>query len=306
MRLAPLFKLIVLLAALAAASVAAQPAAAQSVVAMVNGEPITGHDVANRIKLFQGAAKQSAPKEALEELINEKIKLQYGKRNDIKVTDPEVERAFASLAQRSNRNATVFAAAMQQAGIDPNTLKHRLRAELTWRQVLQAKAPGVFQVRDADIVAILTARGEQPQITAVQYSLRQFVFVVPRGTPDAARAARHREAEAFRARVTSCDEGAQLAREYREVVIKDPVVRISTDLATSLQKLLAATADGRTTPPEPTASGYEVVAVCGRKEVIADVSGRREFREQLLSQRLAAYEKQLLEELRRKSVIKYQ
>ena len=95
-------------------------------------------------------------------------------------------------------------------------------------------------------------------------------------------------------------------REYREVVIKDPVVRVSTDLPTALQKLLAETSDGRLTPPEPTNAGFEVVAVCSRKEVIADVSGRKDFREQLLSQRLAAYEKELLGELRRKSIINYQ
>jgi peptidyl-prolyl cis-trans isomerase SurA len=208
------------------------------------------------------------------------------------------------MAQRSNRSAATFTAALQQSGIDPNTLKQRLRAEITWRQVLQATAPGVFQVRDADVVAILTARGEQPQTSAVQYSLRQIVFVVPRGTPDAVKAARQKEAEALRARFTSCEEGVRIAREYREVVIKDPVRRISTDLAQSLQKLLAETPDGRLTPPEPTSAGFEVVAVCERKQVIADVAGRREFREQLLAQRLQEYEKNLLADLKRKAIIK--
>jgi len=302
MRLASPFALMLLLTALLAAG---GPASAQNVVAMVNGEPITGHDLASRTKLFQGGNQKPPPREqVLEELINEKIKIQHGKRNDVKITDVDVERAFATMAQRSNRSAAVFTAALQQSGIDPNTLKQRLRAELTWRQVLQATAPGVFQVRDADVVAILTARGEQPQTTAVQYSLRQIVFVVAKGTPDAAKAARQKEAEGLRARFTSCEEGVQIAREYREVVIKDPVRRLSTDLAVSLQKLLAETPDGRLTPPEPTNAGFEVVAVCERKQVIADVSGRREFKEQILAQRLQAYEKKLIEDLKRKAIIK--
>jgi peptidyl-prolyl cis-trans isomerase SurA len=301
MRLASPFALTLLLAALLPVS---GTASAQDVVAMVNGDPVTGHDLQSRTKLFQGGNQKPPPREeVLEELINEKIKIQQGKRHDIKVTDAEVDRAFAGLAQRSNRNAAAFAAALQQSGIDPNTLKQRLRAEITWRQVLQATAPGVFQVRDADVVAILTARGETPQTTAIQYSLRQIVFVVPKGTPDAIKAARQKEAEALRGRFTSCEEGMQIAREYREVVIKDPVRRISTDLPASLQKLLAETPDGRLTPPEPTSTGFEVVAVCERKEVIADVSGRREFKEQLLAQRLQAYEKQLLEDLKRKAII---
>ena len=302
MRLASPFALTLLLAALLSAG---GSASAQNVVAMVNGEPITAHDLASRTKLFQGGNQKAPPREqVLEELINEKIKIQHGKRNDVKITDTDVERAFATMAQRSNRSAAAFTAALQQSGIDPNTLKQRLRAELMWRQVLQATAPGVFQVRDADVVAILTARGEQPQTTAVQYSLRQIVFVVPKGTPDAAKAARQKEAEGLRARFTSCEEGVQIAREYREVVIKDPVRRLSTDLAVSLQKLLAETPDGRLTPPEPTNAGFEVVAVCERKQVIADVSGRREFKEQILAQRLQAYEKKLIEDLKRKAIIK--
>ncbi|HEV2000387.1 MAG TPA: SurA N-terminal domain-containing protein [Xanthobacteraceae bacterium] len=302
MRLASPFTLTLLLAALLAAGA---PASAQNVIAMVNGEPITGHDLASRTKLFQGGNQKPPPREqVIEELINEKIKIQHGKRNDVKITDTDVERAFATMAQRSNRSAAVFTAALQQSGIDPNTLKQRLRAELMWRQVLQATAPGVFQVRDADVVAILTARGEQPQTTAMQYSLRQIVFVVAKGTPDAAKADRQKEAEALRARFLSCEEGVQIAREYREVVIKDPVRRLSTDLALSLQKLLAETPDGRLTPPEPTNAGFEVVAVCERKQVIADVSGRREFKEQILAQRLQAYEKTLLEDLKRKAIIK--
>jgi peptidyl-prolyl cis-trans isomerase SurA len=302
MRLASPFTLTLLLAALLAAG---GTASAQNVVAMVNGDPITAHDLISRTKLFQGGNQKPPPRdEVLEELINEKIKIQHGKRHDIKLTDAEVERGFVAMAQRSNRSAAAFAAALQQSGIDPNTLKQRLRAEMTWRQVLQATAPGVFQVRDADVVAILTARGEQPQTSAVQYSLRQFVFVVPRGTPDAIKAARLKEAEALRGRFTNFEEGVLIAREYREVVIKDPVRRISTDLAASLQKLLAETPDGRLTPPEPTNAGFEVVAVCERKQVVADVSGRREFREQILAQRLQAYEKQLIEDLKRKAIIK--
>ncbi len=280
-------------------------ASAQGVVAMVNGEPITGHDLASRIKLFQtGNQKPPSRDEVLEELINEKIKILHGRRYDVKISDADVERAFATMAQRSGRDAAGFAAAMQQSGLDPKTLKQRLRAELIWRQVLQATAPGIFQVRDADVVAILTARGEQPQISAVQYSLQQIVFVVARGTPEAAKAARRKEADALRSRFASCEEGMRIAREYREVVIKDPVRRISTDLPASLQKLLAETPDGRLTPPEPTSAGFEVVAVCERKQVIADVSGQREFKDQLLAQRLQAYEKELLESLKRKAVIK--
>ena len=151
----------------------------------------------------------------------------------------------------------------------------------------------------------MTARGEQAQTKATQYSLQQIVLVVPRGAAEGVRAGRIKEAEALRSRFTDCESGVPMAREIREVVVKDPVVRTSTDLGTQYKKLLDSTADGRMTPPEITTTGIEVVAVCSRREVIADISSRREFREELLTRRVGDFEKSYLERLRKQSIIEY-
>jgi peptidyl-prolyl cis-trans isomerase SurA len=82
-------------------------------------------------------------------------------------------------------------------------------------------------------------------------------------------------------------------------------VRISTDLPQRLRDLIEKTPDGRMTPPEPTASGIEVVAICARKETVADLNSRTEIREELLSRRVDAQEKKILDDLRRKAVIDY-
>src|SRR5690606_11334068 len=130
---------------------------------------------------------------------------------------------------------------------------------------MQKMSPGSFQVRDADVVAALVARGQTPSAKAMQYTMRQIVFIVPRSSPDSARSARLKEAESLRAKFSDCERDLSLAREYREVVVKEPVIRISTDLPQRLRDLLEKTPDGRMTPPEPTAAGIEVVAVCARK-----------------------------------------
>jgi peptidyl-prolyl cis-trans isomerase SurA len=288
------------------AAMVVRPAAAQYVVALVNGEPITALDVEQRIRLTQLIVRrQPSKQEATEDLVNEKIKLQQAKNLKITITDVEVERAFAAVAGQTGRFATDFSGALKQSGIDVSIFKAKLKADLAWRQALQQTTPGAFFVRDADIVAALTARGQLQTGKAMQYTMRQIVFVVPRGSPAALRNARVREAEALRARFTSCDEGIQFAREYRDVVIKDPAIRISSDLPVKFQTLLKQTSDGRLTPPEPTIAGIEVVAVCDRKETTADVTSQREVKEQLLSQRIASEEKQLLEQYRRQAIIEY-
>jgi peptidyl-prolyl cis-trans isomerase SurA len=194
---------------------------------------------------------------------------------------------------------------LTKSGIDISRFKNRIRAETAWRQIMQQQSPSSFMVRDADIVALLTSRGQSAQISATQYSLRQIVFIVPRGSSDAVRIARVREAEAFRKTFTNCQDGFTIARQQREVVVKDPVVRLSTDLNARLRELLEKTPIGALTPPEPIQGGIEVVAVCDRKETIADVSARREVREELLGKRIQFGDKELLDKLRARSIIEY-
>lgn len=293
------------LVAFVASLALAEPAAAQ-VAALVNGEPVTTVDVVQRIKLLEMMShKKTSKQEALDELVNEKLKLQQAKRQNIEVPDSHIERTLRGMAQRSNRKPTDFLEGLSKTGLDVARFKTRLRAEIAWRQVLEQTSPGSFQVRDADLVAILMARGEQAQTKATQYSLQQIVLVVPRGAPEPIRAGRIKEAEGLRSRFTSCESGVPMAREIREVVVKDPVVRTSTDLGVQYKKLLDSTADGKMTPPEITSTGIEVVAVCSRREVIADISSRREFREELLTRRVSDFEKSYLERLRKQSIIEY-
>lgn len=278
------------------------PAAAQ-VVAIVNGEPITVLDIAERTKLHRNSGRQNITrKEVVQELIEYKLKLQIAQRANIDPTAAEVDRAFANMAQRSGRSPAQFEQALVQGGVDVGRLKARIKADLAWQQYIQANASNIV-VRDADLVAAMTARGQNLQLKSTQYTMRQVIFVTRRGAPDQVKQARLKEAEALRARVTSCEQAAELARQYSEVVVKPPVRRLSSDLPVNLQKFLETLPDGRMTPPEVTVNGIEVVAICDRKEVPADISSNRELRNELLGQRLQAYEKRMLDKMRQTSII---
>ena len=91
-----------------------QPASAQQVVVIVNGSPITTYDIEQRIK-FNSLATHKTParQEVIEELIDEKLKVQVGQRYKLEVTDAEVETAFANMGQRMHLTA---AAAHRGAG----------------------------------------------------------------------------------------------------------------------------------------------------------------------------------------------
>ncbi len=287
--------------ALAAPVLMPAPARAQ-VAAVVNGDPITSLDITERQKLHRGSGKNVSRKEVLEELIEYKLKLQIAQRANIAPTDDEVNRAFTNMAQRSGRSLAQFEQALRQGGVDVVRLRARVKSDLAWQQYVQANAGNII-VRDADLVAAMSARGQNMQLKSVQYTMRQVIFVVRRNAPDSQRQARIKEAESLRSRVSSCQQVPDIVRQYSEIVVKPPIRRLSSDLAPALQKLLESLPDGRMTPPEVTANGIEVVAICDRREVPADISSNRELRNELLGQRLQAYEKRMLDKMRQTSII---
>ena len=93
---------------------------------------------------------------------------------------------------------------------------------------------------------------------------------MPRGSPDAAYEARKRDAEALRSRLQNCNEGITFARALPDVAVRDQVSKYSADLAQQLREILDRTAIGHLTPPEKTAEGVQMFAVCAKKETKSD------------------------------------
>jgi len=282
----------------------AQPAAAQQVVARVNGEPITAVDLAQRTRLIQ-ASSQKAParKDVLDELVEEYLKLQTLQRYRMEVPEAEVDNVLAGMASRMRANPTQFAEALGKSGISVNSLKRKVKADIGWQQIVRGKFQSSLRVGDKDIAMTLESRGKKTNETATEYTLRPILLIVPKGSAETGLEGRRREAEGLRNRFQSCDDGIQLARGLRDVAVRDPITKTSADLAPKLREVLDATAVGRLTPPDVTSQGIEVFAVCEKREIKGDTGGERDVREELFGQRFTAQGKKYLQELRRTAVV---
>src|SRR5256885_9442064 len=107
------------------------PAAAQQVVVVINGDPITAIDIAQRTKLIQiSAHKTPTRQEVLDELIDEKLKLQIAKRYKLDITDSEVDETFKSIASRAGSTPDNFAKALSGQGVSVDTVKARIKADM--------------------------------------------------------------------------------------------------------------------------------------------------------------------------------
>jgi peptidyl-prolyl cis-trans isomerase SurA len=284
-------------------------ATAQGIAAFVNGDPITNFDVEQRSKLIELSTRKAPPrKEVLDELIDEKLKLQLLKRFNIPDIDKDVENAFTNMARRMRASPKQFTEQLARSGLRTDTLKSRIRAELIWSQVVRGRYQASFQFNERDIMARLENRKTDDSVSATSYdySLRPILFIVPRGSPAAVIDARRKEAEALRSRFTNCQEGLVLARGMRDVAVRTAVTRSSADLQPALRAILEKTEVGRLTAPEVTLQGIEVYALCGKKPSASeDLIGKREAREQLFKERFDARSKEYLKELRSQAMIEY-
>ena len=303
---ARLNRLIAVLAlALGLGALPASRALAQ-VAALVNGDPITVLDITQRIRLTEiSTHKQQSREEALNDLIDERLKLQTARRYIINITDKDVDNAFTSMAQHAGLTAQQFSDALSKAGISVPALKGRIRADIGWNAIIRGKFQGSLEVGEAEILAAVQARKKDDKPTpAYQFRLRQILFIVPRGSPESAFEARKKEAEALRARFENCEDGIQLARTLRDVTVRDAITRSSLDVPTKQRQILDSTPVGRLTQPDATRLGVEMFAVCSREETRGGASAEeREVRAEIMNQRYEVQSKRYLEELRRGSMI---
>jgi peptidyl-prolyl cis-trans isomerase SurA len=297
------FLAVIVFAAVAIAGAPLQ-ARAQHVVVLVNGEPITAFDIEQRAKLLQvTTGKQASRQEVIEELIEEKLKLQQLKRYSIEGMDIEVENAFANMARRARMTPQQLTDQLEKSGIKVGTLKSRIKADITWNQVVRGRYQSSFQFSERDIAAKLGEAGMNPTV-GYDYTLRPILFVVPRGSPEGVREARRKEAEALRARFQDCNEGIRYARTLRDVAVRGSTTRSSADLAPALREILDKTEVGRLTPPEVTLNGIELYAVCRKEPSSAENSPeKKKIREELFSQQFAAKAKAYMKELRSQAMI---
>ena len=300
----------VALAALAMAGLAAAPVAAQAqqVLVIVNGDPITAYDVEQRMKLVQISGQKSPDRQAaIQELIDEKLKIQLLKRFMIEGIEGDVENAYANMARRMRTTPSGFTEQLSKSGITPATLKHRIRAEIIWNQIVRGRFQSSLQISDKDILAKMeTAKPDESKMVGYDYTLRPIVFIVPRGSPQAVIEARKKEAEALKARFDDCDQGIALARGMRDIAVRPPIAKSSTDLAPELRAILDKTEVGKLSTPEVTTQGIEVYALCSKKQSAADnTPGRKEVRDELYSEQFKTLSARFLKELRTQAMIEY-
>jgi peptidyl-prolyl cis-trans isomerase SurA len=295
------------------------------VTVVVNGDPITSYDIEQRSRFLELSSHKQPPRqEVVDELINDKLKIQIAKRYKLDITDNDVNAAFANMGKRMRLSAEQLTQVLAQNKVDATTLKARIHAEIAWTQIVRGKFASTLQITDKDIRDAMASQAgkdnkdnenkdviqgsvEKKDDTAetkgVEFTMRPILFIVPHGTSGSGVEERKREAEGLRTRFQDCNTGLSLARSLRYVAVRDQIVKSSVDLVPALRQILDTTPVGHLTPPEVMDQGVQVFAVCSKKEISGDTPEQRQVRERLFAQRFDEQSKRYLAELRHTAMI---
>lgn len=156
-----------LIAGLALVFVAVQllpvsPARSQStlnIAAVVNDEIISVYDLSQRILLViqfsnipnTSQNQQRIAPDVLRRLIMEKLRLQEAKRLGIEPSENEIQSSMAELEKRNNIPPGQMNALLEQGGIDPETLKQQIVADLVWVDIVRSLFRRLVSVSDQEV-----------------------------------------------------------------------------------------------------------------------------------------------------------
>ncbi len=194
------------------------------VVAIVNDEALTQHEIneQKRTVLAQMKAQNVAPpsadvldKQLLERLITERAVLQFAKESGVRVDDTQVERTIQRIAQDNKLSADEFRKALAQEGIAYSQYREDIRNEILVQRVREREVDARITVSDAEVDAFLASQNAQSG-GDVEYRLAHILVIVPdQASPEQVEAKRRRAEEALK-QIKDGADFAQVAAGYSD------------------------------------------------------------------------------------------
>lgn len=281
-------------------------ASAASIVVLVNDDPVTEYDVSQRLTLIRLTSQGKGNRQqALDELIEERLKQQAADSMGISASESEVEQAFGQIASRVKLSPDELSRALRQSGVNPDTLRRRLRADLAWRDVVRAQMRRQVNIADSQVQAEISKRGDEAKAASYQYTLQPVIFVVPEGSSAGYKRERMQQASRFSSQFPGCDAAREAAKSFRDTVVQERVRRSSTELPDDMKEMLASIQINGATRPEEVENGVRVLGVCQREEVIDTAAAQKEIRAEMLNDEGQRLSRRLLIDLKQGAVIEH-
>ena len=180
------------------------------VVATIDGEPITAHEVDRFSKERPDMATNRQA--ALEALITERLLEREADAQGIRARDEDVDAYIRQVKERGRMDDARFASAMSERGFTPDSYRARVKADIEKTQLVQREIRGRVTVSPEDIRRYYDAHQEDYRLSD-QITVRDIFFPFVSAEPEAVEETRAK-AEEVRALAAGGRSFEKLAEQY--------------------------------------------------------------------------------------------
>lgn len=238
---------------------------------------------------------------ALDELIDEKLKMQEAKRVGAMASEDEIDGLIKGIAERNNMSVEQLANSLG-GSLEP--MKQRVRSTLAWNEVIRRKFGAQIAVASKEVEKFIAAAPNAGE-DEVELTVQRVRVNMPAKLDDAEIAQRVSQAEAIRARFTDCKTTSALVAGAAGVRVDDLGKRRPSSFQEPTRSLLLNARDNEMLPPSVGDGGVDLFAVCGRNVIKAADQKRTQAEGELKQKEFELLSKKHLKDLRQDASIEY-
>ncbi|RDE49198.1 MAG: molecular chaperone SurA [Candidatus Accumulibacter meliphilus] len=263
-------------AAQGAAKQGSQPVPTDRIVAVVNDEVITHHELRSRLDSAlgqlqrQGTAlppREVLEKQMLERLVIDKVQLQFAREVGLRVDDAQLDQALQRIAANNHLTLAQFRVALEKDGIAFASFREEIRAEMTIARLREREVDSRIFISESEIDNYLA--GEAGQAGGEEYQMAHILLRAPESaSPEQIQQLRAKSDQIVE-RLRQGENFAQLAAAYSDAPDGlrggDLGWRSLNRLPTMFAEVAAKLQVGEVSPVMRSSNGFHLVKLLGKR-----------------------------------------
>lgn len=195
------------------------------IVALVDNEPITNHDVRMAMQRLSTQAQQNGiaiktenlANDALELLVFERTQLQWAEQSGIKISEEDMQSSAEQVAERNRMTPEEFYQALERQGVSKKRFLTNLREQQMLQRLRDRDVPARINITDSEIDRFLAQQKAELAKNA-RLELAQILLTVPEdASPEQVKQAEQTIAQ-WRREIEQGADFEQLARQRSQAM----------------------------------------------------------------------------------------
>lgn len=255
---------------------AAQPADLDHIIAVVNDDVITRHDLDERYdRAVQQLESRKIPlpphkvleKQILERMINDRIQLQFADQSGIRVDDPTLDRAIDRIAAQNQLTPAQFHEAVAKEGIPYDKFRADIRDQIILTHLREREVDNKINVTEAEVDAYLNAQAKQGSDD--EYDTAHILISIPENASTEQIQFAHAKAEEALNKIRAGADFSQISASYSSApnALEGGVMgwRHSAQIPTLFSQVLVAMKPGETSGILRSNSGFHIIKLIDKR-----------------------------------------